>query len=152
MNTALRKLLLACLSVPLVMLSHLLVAKENTMHILIHINSDKTIQAQLDDNPTARAFYALLPLSLSLRDFAGTEKASDALPEKLTTDEAPDGHKPLAGELTLYSPWNNLAIFYKDDKFAKGLVRIGQIKADSDSFDIPGNLDITISKDETHHD
>ena len=122
------------------------------MHILIQINGDQVIQAQLDDNPTARAFYALMPLSLSLRDFAGTEKASDALPEKLTTDEAPDGHKPLVGELTLYAPWNNLAIFYKDDKFARGLVRMGQIKADSDSFDMPGNLDITITKDETHHD
>lgn len=133
----------------LTLCSHLLLAEEKAMNITIEINGEKTIQAQLDSNQTAKDFYSLLPLTLELRDFAGTEKASDALPRKLDTTNAVDGHKPSAGELAIYSPWNNLAIFYKDDKYAEGLIPIGRLDADETAFNIPGSVivDITVAHD-----
>lgn len=119
------------------------------MNIIIQVNGEKTINAKLDNNQTAKDFYSLLPLSLELRDFADTEKASHALPKKLAPTNAIEGHKPAAGELTIYSPWNNLAIFYKDDKYAEGLIPIGRIDADVTTFNNPGTIivDITVADD-----
>ncbi len=119
------------------------------MNIFIQINGEKTIRVQLDSNQAAKDFYSLLPLSLELRDFAGTEKASNALPKKIDTTGSAKGHKPSAGELSIYAPWNNLAIFYKDDKYAEGLIPIGRIDGDETTFNIPGTVvvDITLADD-----
>ena len=35
--------------------------------------------------------------------------------------------KPEVGDLTYYAPWGNLAIFYRDFGYAKGLVKLGRI-------------------------
>ena len=45
---------------------------------------DQVLHATLDNGPAGRAFAALLPLTVSLRDHAGTEKVSD-LPARLPT-------------------------------------------------------------------
>ncbi len=52
---------------------------------------------------------SLLPLSVTLTDYASTEKISD-LPRRLATDGAPDGFDPSAGDIGYYAPWGNLAI------------------------------------------
>jgi hypothetical protein len=69
--------------------------------------------ATLADNATTRDFVALLPLSLNLRDYAGTEKVS-GLPQRLSTSSTPPGVDPEIGDLAYYAPWGNLAIFYRD--------------------------------------
>ena len=119
-------------------------AENDAMTIKLTINGDKAVAATLADNQAARDFLALLPLTLDLRDFAGTEKASGALPKKLRIQDAPSGHKPSAGELTYYAPWGNLAIFYKADKYADGLVLLGHIEGDPAAFDLSGNVTVTI--------
>jgi hypothetical protein len=86
----------------------------------------KTITATLVDNETSRDFVSLLPLTLTLKDYAATEKISD-LPRKLSTKGAPSGYDPSVGDITYYSPWGNLAIFYKDFGYSKGLVKLGSI-------------------------
>ena len=63
----------------------------------------------------------MLPLTLTLKDYAGTEKISD-LPRKLSTQGAPSGSDPSVGDITLYAPWGNLAIFYRDFGYASGLI------------------------------
>ena len=85
---------------------------------------DKTLDAELVDSDSARDFASLLPLTLTLSDYAGTEKVSD-LPRKLTTAGAPAGVDPDVGDITYYAPWGNLAIFYKDFGYASGLVKLG---------------------------
>lgn len=82
----------------------------------------------LVDNATARDFLALLPMTLTLRDYAGTEKVSD-LPSRLSTEGAPAGVDPAVGDITYYAPWGNLAIFYRDFGYSKGLVRLGHIES-----------------------
>jgi hypothetical protein len=78
----------------------------------------------LRDNPTSRDFVSALPLTVTLRDYAATEKIA-YLPRKLSTEGAPAGFDPSVGDLTYYAPWGNLAIFYKDARHASGLVPIG---------------------------
>lgn len=89
---------------------------------------DNVLQATLVDNPTSRDFVSLLPLTLTLRDYAGTEKVSD-LPRRLSTDGAPPGFDPSIGDITYYAPWGNLAVFYNDFRYADGLVEIGSIES-----------------------
>jgi hypothetical protein len=80
----------------------------------------------LDDTVVAHDFWSLLPLTVPLADFHGAEKIAD-LPRALDTDEAPPGTAAAAGDLTYYSPWGNLAIFYRDSEHAPGLVRLGSL-------------------------
>jgi hypothetical protein len=87
---------------------------------------DIVIQGSLDDTPAARDFAALLPLSLTLADFHGTERIAD-LPRRLATTEAPPGVEPRAGDITYYAPWGNLALFYRDFTYSAGLVRLGRL-------------------------
>jgi hypothetical protein len=84
------------------------------------------LPATLDDTTASRDFAALLPLTVTLSDYAGAEKISD-LPRKLTTDGAPAGTGAAAGDITYYAPWGNLAIFHQDSGYASGLVRLGSI-------------------------
>jgi hypothetical protein len=93
----------------------------------IHLTiGDTVLPATLDDTPASRDFAALLPLTVTLSDYAGTEKISD-LPRKLSTADAPAGTDAAAGDITYYAPWGNLAIFYKGSGYASGLVKLGSI-------------------------
>lgn len=89
----------------------------------------QVIAATLLDNPTSRDFASMLPLTLTLNDYAGTEKIS-GLPRKLVTDAAPSGSKPSAATIAYYAPWGNLAVFYEDFAYSRGLIRIGSIDGD----------------------
>ena len=79
----------------------------------IRINIDGTTAAAvLDDNAVARDLSSLLPLSLTLADYADSEKIA-YLPRKLSTKDAPAGSDASVGDIAYYAPWGNLAIFYK---------------------------------------
>ena len=54
---------------------------------------DKSVPVTLNDNASAREFAALLPLSLTLEDYAATEKIA-TLPRKLSIEGAPAGTTP----------------------------------------------------------
>jgi len=116
--------------------------KVHSMKIRLTVN-DKIINATLADNPSARDFLALLPLSLTLKDYASTEKISD-LPKKLTTQNAPAGFDPGVGDITYYAPWGNLAIFYRDFGYSAGLIKLGHIDAGMEALNISGPMQVTI--------
>ena len=103
-----------------------------TMKIKISAG-DTVLTASMLDNATSRDFMSLMPMTLTLKDYAGTEKVSD-LPRKLSTQGAPAGHDPSVGDITLYAPWGNLAIFYKDFGYASGLVNLGKIDSGIDKL------------------
>lgn len=84
------------------------------------------LTATLDNNATARDFASLLPVTLTLRDYANTEKVSD-FPRRLSTESAPAGIDPSVGDIAYYAPWGNLAIFYRDFGYSRGLIRLGRI-------------------------
>jgi hypothetical protein len=89
--------------------------------------SDEEVMVSLHDNPTSRNFLALLPLTVTLEDYAGTEKIA-RLPERLSTQDAPAGSDPSVGDFTYYSPWGNIAIFYRDFGYADGLIILSSIE------------------------
>ncbi len=74
----------------------------NTMKLVIRIDGEP-ISATLEDNAASRDFLALLPLTLTLKDYASTEKVSD-LPKRLSTEGAPAGADPDIGDIAYYAP------------------------------------------------
>lgn len=112
------------------------------MRIRLTING-KSMTASLDDNASARDFLSMLPLTLTLSDYASTEKIAD-LPRKLSTQGAPAGIDPDVGDITYYAPWGNLAIFYRDFGYANGLVHLGRIKSGMEALNARGPLEVSI--------
>lgn len=94
--------------------------------IRLHIGEEEAV-AVLADCAAARDLLAQLPLELTFEDYNGTEKIS-YLPRTLDTTGAPDSFDPDRGDLTLYAPWGNLAIFYRDFRPSSGLVPLGRIE------------------------
>ena len=105
----------------------------------------KVVQATLLDNATARDFLSLLPMTLTLDDYVSTEKIS-YLPRKLSVADAPAGVDPSPGDIAYYSPWGNLAIFYKDAVYAKGLVKLGRIDSGVEALSVPGSLKAIVAR------
>ena len=97
------------------------------------------VTATLEDNETARAFAALLPLTLTLTDYASTEKVSD-LPSTLSTNGAPAGTAAAAGDVAYYAPWGNLALFHRSFRYSDGLVKLGALDAGVEILREPGPL------------
>jgi hypothetical protein len=112
------------------------------MKIRLTVNG-KPMSATLLDNATARDFLALLPTTLTLEDYAQTEKIS-YLPRKLSAADAPAGSDPSVGDITYYAPWGNLAIFYKDFGYSTGLIQLGRIDSGIEAVAVPGPLKVTI--------
>ena len=105
----------------------------------------KAVEATLLDNATARDFLSLLPMTLTLDDYNSTEKIGYP-PRKLSTVGAPAGVDPSVGDLAYYAPWGNLALFYKDFGYSKGLIRVGRIGSGIEALSVPGSLEVTIER------
>ncbi|MDD0839860.1 cyclophilin-like fold protein [Curvibacter sp. HBC61] len=103
-------------------------ALASTTHMKIQLSlDDLELQVRMEDHATARDFISLLPLHLSLEDYAAIEKIA-TLPRRLPTAGAPAGYTPEAGDLAYYAPWGNLALFYKGFSYSAGLIRLGRIE------------------------
>jgi hypothetical protein len=116
--------------------------RANTVKIRLTING-KAISATLLTNATAKDFLSLLPMTLTLDDYAATEKIAYP-PRKLSTAGAPRGSDPSVGDIAYYAPWGNLAIFYRDAPYAKGLVPLGRIDSGIEALSVSGKLKVTI--------
>ncbi|WP_333359197.1 cyclophilin-like fold protein [Microcoleus sp. N3A4] len=116
----------------------------NSMKIDIKVR-DQVITATLIDSKTTQDFVALLPLTLTLEDYASTEKISN-LPKRLSTEDAPPGSDPSVGDLAYYAPWGNLAIYYRDFGYSNGLAILGKIDGGIEVLNVPGSVDVTIER------
>lgn len=106
------------------------------------------LDGTLDDTEVAREFAAMLPLTLTLTDFAGSEKIAD-LPSRLDTSTAPDGAAGQPGDLAYYAPWGNLAIFYRASQYATGLVHLGALDPGATQTLAEHQADLTITIEAT---
>ena len=116
--------------------------EDGCMKIRLRVD-DTVVTATLVDSETTRDFVSLLPLTLTLEDYAGTEKIS-YLPRRLSTEGAPAGSDPSVGDITYYAPWGNLAIFYRDFGYASGLVILGRIEGDVRILTNSETINVTI--------
>lgn len=89
---------------------------------------DKEAIALLENNPTTQSLIVQLPITVSFDDFAGAEKIAYT-PTELSQKEAPSGYNPDIGDITCYGPWGNLAIYYKDQPYANGLIPMGYFES-----------------------
>lgn len=95
------------------------------MKIELIVDGD-SVTATLFDTPTGRDFASLLPLNITLNDYAEIERIG-VLPRRLTMVQAPEGMTPEAGDMTFYAPWGNLAIFICGGTYARSLIPVGKI-------------------------
>jgi hypothetical protein len=95
-----------------------------TLRIRMTFNG-QSMTATLEDNPAARDFASLLPLELSMDDYAHNEKIA-YLPRKLSEEASGPFDGEAAGDLCYYAPWGNLAMFHASYEYSKGLIRLGR--------------------------
>lgn len=100
---------------------------------------DKVLTAIMNNSEASKDFMSLFPLELTLTDYANTEKIS-YLSKKLSTKKSDDKPNPSAGSITLYAPWGNLAIFYKDFRSSDDLIIMGKIEGNIDVLKGSGPL------------
>ncbi|MEU4674868.1 cyclophilin-like fold protein [Amycolatopsis sp. NPDC023774] len=92
------------------------------------------VAAALHDNPAAHDLAELLPRTLDLTDFDGTERVAD-LPRKLDTSGAPEPATAKVGDIAYYAPWGNLALFYQDGPSASAaLLILGHLDVGADQL------------------
>jgi hypothetical protein len=96
---------------------------ESMRQIAISVGNS-TFAATLRDNPTARAFAALLPLSIDMTELNGNEKFFK-LPSRLPTQESVP-RAIQAGDLMLYGS-NTLVLFYESSSTTYSYTAIGRV-------------------------
>ena len=93
---------------------------------------DVTIGA---DSPAVRDFLSMLPLTLTLEEYAGREKIG-YLPRALTVDGSP-GSDPDDGDLIYFIPWGNLGFYYNAQGigYSAQTLHIGTYEASLDQLE-----------------
>ena len=121
--------------------------QEGKHRVNIRISIGSTIMvATLEDNPTARDFATLLPLTVTLRDFSAAEKVSGALPKHLSEDGAPATDAGAVGDIAYYAPWGNIAFYRGRGPDASGVIKIAKIISGIEALNQQGNVRATISR------
>ncbi|MGO4649623.1 cyclophilin-like fold protein [Nocardia sp. 2YAB30] len=120
-------------------------ARETTfMQIRLRIGTTEAT-ARLYDNPTARDFASLLPLTLTVYDLGGREKAG-TLPRALAGGPGQSGYR--IGQLGYWAPSHDLAIYYLEDGFRipnPGIAMIGEIEHGLDAITATDPTTLTIT-------
>ncbi len=88
--------------------------------------ADQNFTATLEDNPSARDLFSMLPLDLKITDYSTNEKIA-YLPRKLTEEGAGRFSNEAVGDLCYYAPWGNLAMFHGSYRWSRGLIRLGRL-------------------------
>jgi hypothetical protein len=105
------------------------------------------LTATLANNPTARDFATLLPMTVKMSDLFRREKTGP-LPRHL----AEGGQRAFTysvGEIILWSPRPSVAIYYKQDGDTiphPGIVVLGKVDAGVEMLNVPGSVEVTIEK------
>jgi hypothetical protein len=101
--------------------------------------------ATLYDNPSARDLFSMLPLDLTIDNYANNEKIA-YLPRKLTEE----GSGPFSNEqpydLCYFSPWGNLALFYADYRYSSGVIRLGRFDKGYEALHVHGEFPLCIER------
>lgn len=118
--------------------------KENTT-VKLTIGGE-VFTATLSDNATSKAFYELLPLTLTMTELNGNEKYTD-LPETLPTN-ATNPKTIETGDLMLWGS-GTLVLFYKTFGTSYSYTRIGRVKNPERLSEAlgAGNVSVTFSLD-----
>ena len=101
------------------------------------------VSADLADNEAARSLFAMLPVTIAMRDHLRQEKTGN-LPSPLpeTTRQLPFAK----GTLGLWSA-DHFVIYYRDGEVPQpGIIILGQVRGDISIFDRPGAVTARIER------
>lgn len=118
----------------------------NNMKINIIVGGS-TITATMEDNAAGRDFLSRLPLEVTLNDYNSiTEKIFYPSPA-LTTEGVTRGCTPVPGDITIYAPWGNVAIFCKAWSQSSDLIKIGHIDGNGiNALNVAGDVAVKFEK------
>jgi hypothetical protein len=103
---------------------------------------DKEFTATLFDNPTAKAFKAMLPLTIKMTELNGNEKYF-RLSKNLPTNASNPGTIK-SGDLMLWGA-NTFVLFYETFSTSYSYTRLGRIDDSAGLAAVLGSGDVTIS-------
>ena len=103
--------------------------KQTAMRISV-TDGVHTIVYELNDNPSAKSLYAMLPFDAEAENYGRNEKIF--YPEQAvdTADGIEGGGE--AGALALFSPWGNVVMYYDSFSSWPGLYILGQAAEGAD--------------------
>lgn len=108
---------------------------------------DRTITATMEDNAAARDFLSRLPLEITLNDYNNTTEKIFYPDPALTTEGVTRGCAPTPGDITIYAPWGNVAIFCKSWSHSRDLIKIGRIDGDGiEVLSVAGDIPVKIER------
>jgi hypothetical protein len=114
--------------------------------IRIRIGS-RTLTATVAQNKTARDFVSLLPLTLSMHDLFGREKAG-ALPRALARGGKPR-HTYAVGDIIYWPPGPDIAVYYRTGGPTipdPGVVRLARLDSGARAFAKPGTVRVRLER------
>jgi hypothetical protein len=121
-------------------------SSEGTQNMKINITvSGKTLTATVMDNPTAKDFVSLLPLTMSMKDLFKREKFGHL--QKALSERGPRKNTYEVGDIAYWSPARDLAIYYHQDGEsipAPGIIPIARINDGMEAFNVPGSVKVSI--------
>ena len=97
-----------------------------------------------EDNPAVRDFLSMLPLTLTLEEFAGREKIA-YLPRALAHSGSP-GSDPEDSDLIYYVPWGNIGFYYNTAGigYSDQTIHLGTYEASLDQLEQLEGRDVTV--------
>lgn len=108
---------------------------------------EQTLTATMENNTAARDFISRLPFEVTMSDYNNiTEKIFYPTPQ-LDLSDTPRGCTPIPGDITIYEPWGNVAIFCKNGAYNNGLIKIGHIDGDGiKALAVGGSISVRFEK------
>lgn len=120
--------------------------KKTSLKVKISVG-DRTISATMEDNAAGRDFLSRLPLEVTLNDFNNTTEKIFYPEPALTLEGVKRGCAPVPGDITIYAPWGNVAIFCKNWSHSNDLIKIGHIDGDGISaLTVGGDIKVKFEK------
>lgn len=108
---------------------------------------DRTITATMEENAAGRDFLSRLPLEVTLNDYNNTTEKIFYPDPALTTEGVTRGCAPTPGDITIYVPWGNVAIFCKSWSHSNDLIKIGRIDGNGiEAMNIGGDITVKFER------
>lgn len=106
-----------------------------------------TVAATMEDNAAARDLLSRLPLEVTLEDFNNTTEKIFYPDPALMTQSVPRGCTPTPGDITIYAPWGNVAIFCKSWSHSNDLIKIGHIDGNGiEALTVAGDITVKLER------
>ncbi|MCS3442505.1 cyclophilin-like fold protein [Microbacterium phyllosphaerae] len=98
-----------------------------------------------EDSPGVRDFLSMLPLELTVEEFAGAEKIA-YLPRELDYEGSP-GSDPEDGDLIYYTSWGNLGFYYDASGigYSDATLHLGTYSATEEQLSLLEGSPVTIA-------